>query len=462
MSISSSDPRSFIEQELYQHRQGSKTADKSTIFRHSSDHIYPSTPLTHPKPSSTEDDPLIHEASLTAQANAPNSEVTESPLHGVRVLDMTEALAGPYCGMMLGDLGADVIKVERRGIGDQSRRWGPPFVGDQSAYYLSINRNKRSLEIDLDETEDQEILHRLVETADVFLTNIPRMGSLRKRNVDPDQLMARRPELIFCAISGYGHTGPKAERPGYDVIAQGEAGLMALTGEPDGAPTRFPTPMADISAGIYSLIGILSALYSRDRPGGTGKGRFLDVSLVDSQVTWLANVGGSFLANGEAPQRLGNTHPTITPYQPVRARDRAFLVAVGTERLWQKFCDIFDWQNSVMVDPRFDTNSRRNANRSALIQLIEDRLADHDAEHWIRALLEAGVPAGPINLPEEALTDEHLIARGMIVELEHPALGWVRSIGFPVHMSVGGPTYRRHPPTLGEHNREILSQLGMG
>ncbi len=391
----------------------------------------------------------------------PPASEAPAPLHGIRVLDMTEALAGPYCGMLLGDLGADVIKIERRGVGDQSRRWGPPFVGDQSAYYLSINRNKRSLEIDLDQERDQDILHRLVDSADVFLTNIPRISSLRKRNVDPDTLMGRRPELIYCAISGYGHTGPKAGRPGYDVIAQGEAGLMALTGEPDGGPMRFPTPMADISAGIYSLIGILSALYARDRAGGTGKGRFLDVALVDSQVTWLANVGGSYLAGGEAPQRLGNNHPSITPYQPVRARDRTFLIAVGTERLWQKFCGVFDWRESVMVDPRFETNSKRNANRAALIERIQDQLATHDADHWIQTLLQAGVPAGPIHLPEETLTDEHLIARGMIVELEHPALGWVRSIGLPVQMSGSGPTYRRHPPTLGEHNQEILSQLAM-
>ena len=388
---------------------------------------------------------------------------------------MTEALAGPYCGMMLGDLGADVIKIERRGTGDQSRRWGPPFLGGESAYYLSINRNKRSFEIDLDQEQDQQTLHRLVDTADIFLTNIPRMGSLRKRRVDPETLMTRRPELIYCAISGYGHTGPKAERPGYDVIAQGEAGLMALTGEPDGSPMRFPPPMADISAGIYSLIGILSALYQRDRrgragtgragtggagTGGTGMGQFLDVSLVDSQVTWLANVGGSFLATGDPPKRLGNAHPSITPYQPVRARDRTFLIAVGTERLWQKFCGVFDWQQSVMIDPRFQTNTQRNAHRQELMELIHHQLAKQDAAQWIEALLKAGVPAGPINLPEETLTDEHLIARGMVVELEHPALGCIRSIGFPVRMSAGGPTYRRHPPTLGEHNGEILAELG--
>ena len=388
-----------------------------------------------------------------------NQPALEGPLHGLRVLDMTEALAGPYCGMLLGDLGADVIKIERRGSGDQSRRWGPPFLAGESAYYLSINRNKRSLEIDLDAPADRDLLHRLVRTADVFMTNIPRMGSLKKRAVDPDTLLQINPRLVYAAVSGYGHSGPKAERPGYDIIAQGEAGLMALTGEADGGPMRFPTPMADISGGVYCLLGIQAALYARDRPGGTGRGQFLDVALVDAQTTWLANVGGSFFATGEEPKRLGNQHPSITPYQPVRARDRTFLVAVGTERLWSKLCEVLGWTETVRLDPRFATNADRNASRSELIALLEAALAERDAGDWIEALLAVGVPAGPIHLPSETLTDTHLVARGMVVELEHPDAGSIRSIGLPVQMSDTGPTYRRYPPRLGEHNDEIRDEI---
>jgi crotonobetainyl-CoA:carnitine CoA-transferase CaiB-like acyl-CoA transferase len=254
---------------------------------------------------------------------------------------MTEALAGPYCSMLLGDLGADVIKVERPGVGDQSRAWGPPFLEGESAYYLSVNRNKRSIELDIKKSEDLSVLHSLLATADVFLTNLPRMASLERAGIDPEVALQRNPRLVFAAISGYGHSGPKAGRSGYDLIAQGEAGSMALTGEPGDGPMRFPTPMADITAGIYATTGILSALYERDKAaGGSGEGQFIDISLVDSQVTWLANVGGTYFANGERPPKMGNLHPSITPYQPMRARDRVIIVAVGTERLWERFCKV--------------------------------------------------------------------------------------------------------------------------
>lgn len=402
---------------------------------------------------------MTHSDSGTQSASNTSETEASGPLHGLRVLDMTEALAGPYCGMLLGDLGADVIKIERRGNGDQSRRWGPPFLAGESAYYLSVNRNKRSLEIDLDAPEDRELLHRLVGTADVFMTNIPRLSSLKKRSVDPESLQKLNPQLIYAAISGYGHRGPKAQRPGYDIIAQGEAGLMALTGEPDGGPMRFPTPMADISGGIYCLLGIQAALYARDRPGGTGRGQFLDIALVDAQTTWLANVGGSFFATGNEPRRLGNQHPSITPYQPVRARDRTFLIAVGTERLWEKLCGVLGWTETLRVDPRFADNAARNGSRDLLIEKLEAELAQKDAAEWIEALLAVGVPAGPIHLPSETLTDDHLKARGMVVELEHPEAGPIRSIGLPVLMSETGPTYRRYPPRLGEHNDEIREEL---
>ena len=378
-----------------------------------------------------------------------------SPIDGIKVLDMTEALAGPYCSMLLGDLGADVIKVERPQVGDQARGWGPPFLEGESAYFLAVNRNKRSVELDIKQPRDLELLHKLVARADVFLTNNPRLSSLARQGLDPDALRAKHPALVYAAISGYGHTGPKADRGGYDIIAQGEAGLMALTGPPDGGPSRFPTPMADISGGVYSCIGILAALYARDRRGGSGTGQFLDVALVDAQTSWLANVAASWFATGKRPPRLGNAHPSVTPYQPMRARDKTLIVAVGNERLWAKFCEILGVAATLGRDPRFVSNAQRTIHREALIPLLEEILTTRDAERWVELLVEAGVPAGPINYPDETLCDEHIVARRMIVELEHPLIGAVKSLAVPIHFAANGPTYRRYPPRLGEHNEEI-------
>lgn len=379
-----------------------------------------------------------------------------APLTGIKVVDMTEALAGPYCAMLLGDLGADVIKVERPGEGDQARGWGPPFLEGESAYFLSVNRNKRSIEIDIKQADDLRVLETLIGRADVFLTNNPKLESLARAGLDPDTLRARHQGLVYAAISGYGHTGPKASRPGYDVIAQGEAGLMALTGPVDGGPSRFPSPMADISGGIYACMGVLAALYARDnRASGTGTGQFIDVALVDAQLSWLANIGASFFATGKRPARLGNAHPNVTPYQPVRAKDKTMIIAVGNERLWAKFCRILGVEGTLMVDARFATNAQRNVNRAELVRLIEEVLALRSATEWVDELVAAGVPAGPINFPDEALTDEHVLARRMVVELEHPLIGVVKSIAAPMRFASNGPTYRRYPPRLGEHNAEV-------
>ena len=379
-----------------------------------------------------------------------------APLTGIKVVDMTEALAGPYCAMMLGDLGADVIKVERPEAGDQARGWGPPFLEGESAYFLSVNRNKRSVELDIKRPEDLDVLQRLVARADVFLTNNPRLDSLARAGLDPDAVRVKQPRLIYGAISGYGHTGPKANRSGYDIIAQGEAGLMALTGPTEGGPSRFPSPMADISGGIYTCIGVLAALYARDaRTTGTDQGQFIDVALVDAQLSWLANIGASFFATGKRPPRLGNAHPNVTPYQPIRARDKIMIVAVGNERLWAKFCKILGVESTLMADARFATNAKRTVHRVELVQLLEEILTTRDAADWVEAFVDAGIPAGPINFPDEALTDEHILARRMIVELEHPLIGAVKSIAVPIRFAENGPTYRRYPPRLGEHNAEV-------
>jgi crotonobetainyl-CoA:carnitine CoA-transferase CaiB-like acyl-CoA transferase len=379
-----------------------------------------------------------------------------APLTGIKVVDMTEALAGPYCAMLLGDLGADVVKVERPGDGDQARGWGPPFLEGESAYFLAINRNKRSIELDIKAPDDLRVLQTLIGRADVFLTNNPRLESLARSQLDPDTLRKRHPRLIYGAVSGYGHTGPKANRSGYDIIAQGEAGLMALTGPVDGGPSRFPSPMADISGGIYTCMGVLAALYARDnRATGTNVGQLVDVALVDAQLSWLANIGASYFATGKRPPRLGNAHPSVTPYQPVRARDKAMIIAVGNERLWAKFCKVLGLEHTLMTDARFATNAERNVHRAELIALIEEVLAKRPAAEWVEELVAAGVPAGPINFPDETLTDAQVIARRMIVELEHPLIGVVKSIALPVRFASDGPTYRRYPPRLGEHNAEL-------
>jgi crotonobetainyl-CoA:carnitine CoA-transferase CaiB-like acyl-CoA transferase len=379
-----------------------------------------------------------------------------APLTGIKVVDLTEALAGPYCAMLLGDLGADVVKVERPGDGDQARGWGPPFLEGESAYFLAMNRNKRSIELDIKAPDDLRVLNTLIGRADVFLTNNPRLESLARSHLDPDTLRARHPRLVYGAVSGYGHTGPKANRGGYDIIAQGEAGLMALTGPVDGGPSRFPSPMADISGGIYTCMGVLAALYARDnRATGTNLGQLVDVALVDAQLSWLANIGASYFATGQRPPRLGNAHPSVTPYQPVRARDKLMIIAVGNERLWAKFCKVLDLERTLMTDARFATNAERNLHRAELIALIEDVLTKRPAAEWVEELVAAGVPAGPINFPDETLTDAQVLARRMIVELEHPLIGAVKSIALPVRFASDGPTYRRYPPRLGEHNDEI-------
>jgi crotonobetainyl-CoA:carnitine CoA-transferase CaiB-like acyl-CoA transferase len=379
------------------------------------------------------------------------------PLDGIRVIDMTEALAGPFCTMLLGDLGADVIKIERPGIGDMARGWAPPRVDGESAYFLSINRNKRSITLDLKQAEAQAILHRLIADADVFVANQPSLDSLRKLSADPDTLQRLNPRLIYCIISGFGLTGPDAGQGGFDVVAQARSGLMALTGEPGQGPVRYPVPLSDASAGLYSLVGILAALLAR---ATTGKGQLVDVALLDSQVAWLTNVAGAFFATGQRPQKLGNAHPNIVPYQPFRARDKYVIVAVGSERLWERFCQALGIADTIGRDPRFATNADRLRHRDVLVPLLDEIFRTQDAGYWLARLRAADIPCGPINEVDEALNDPQIIARGMIVEQMHATAGPVRSLGNPVHLSDTPVGYRRPPPALGQHTDEILSALG--
>jgi crotonobetainyl-CoA:carnitine CoA-transferase CaiB-like acyl-CoA transferase len=378
-------------------------------------------------------------------------------LDGVRVVELTEALAGPYCAMLLGDFGADVIKVERPGTGDQSRGWGPPFVGDESAYFLAANRNKRSIALNYDHPHDLEILLRLIASADVFMNNHPSLASLQKRGLDPQTLRAKHPRLIYCSITGYGFTGPKAERPGYDILAQAESGLMSFTGEPDGGPMRYPIAIADMTCGMYAAMGILGALFAREK---TGRGQFLDMALFDSQLTWLANAGSSYLNANSEPRRWGNAHPNIVPYEVFRGRDsKYFVVAVGTERLWRKFVEVLQAEATFGSDARFASNPQRIAHRAELVSLLQERFDVQPQNIWLERFAKAGIPAAPINTAVEALRDPQALARGMIVQIEHPALREARSIANPVRFSDTPVTYRLPPPRLGEHNEEILREL---
>ena len=384
--------------------------------------------------------------------------IVKSVLDGIRVVEMTEALAGPYCAMLLGDLGADVIKVERPGIGDQARGWGPPFVGEISAYFLSTNRNKRSITLDYNQPNALEALHKLIATADIFITNQPSLESLQKRELDAPTLRERHPKLIYCSISGYGFAGPKAGSPGYDILAQAEAGLMSFTGEENSGPMRYPIAIADMTCGIYAAMGILAALFSREK---TGQGQFLDMALFDSQLTWLANAGSSFLNAGVTPRRWGNAHPNIVPYEMFSGSDGVYFVTgVGTDALWQKFTAMVDTAAELCSDSRFSNNAERIKYRSELIPILQTVFNQKPACEWLERFASAGIPAAKINGVSEALNDIQAKARGLVVQLEHPMLGMVKTIANPIRLSDTPVTYRLAPPFLGEHTKQILQGLG--
>jgi crotonobetainyl-CoA:carnitine CoA-transferase CaiB-like acyl-CoA transferase len=378
-------------------------------------------------------------------------------LESIRVVELTEALAGPYCAMMLGDLGADVIKVERRERGDQSRSWGPPFVCGESAYFLAANRNKRSLSLDYDQPQGAAILHRLLATADVFLINQRNMASLERRGFDAQTIRARYPRIVYCAISGYGHSGPRSGLPGYDIIAQAQAGIMSFTGEPEGDPIRYPIAIADMTCGLYSAFGILAALFSREK---TGAGQALDMALFDCQLTLLINVGSNYLNAGESPQRWGNAHPSIVPYQIFRGGDgRHFVAAIGTDALWQRFIRVIEATETLGADPRFRTNALRAEHRHALIPALCEIFDKSAANEWVSRFTAKDVPAAAIQTVGEALNDPQALARGLIVEIKHPTLDLVRSIANPVRLSSTPVLYRLPPPLLGEHSHQILQSL---
>ena len=379
------------------------------------------------------------------------------PLSQIRVVDLTRALAGPYAALMLGDMGADVIKVEARGKGDDARAWGPPFLAGESAYFLSVNRNKRSITVDLKTEGGQEILRRLVQGADVLLENFS-AGTLARLGFSWDELQSLNPRLVYAAISGFGQTGPEARKPAFDLILQGMGGLMSITGPPEGPPSKVGIPIADIVCGMFAAYAVLVALYNRQE---TGQGQMIDTSLLDGQINLLTFQAGRYFATGEAPKAEGNRHPSVAPYQTFSARDGYVNIAVGNQNLWRRFCESLGLEH-LIDDPRFAENSGRLANLDALEELIQVALSQLTVAETIARLEKAGVPAGPVLNIKEVFAQPQVDHLGLRQEMDHPTAGKIQVTGLPYRFSRTPGSLRTPPPTLGQQTDEILAEIGFG
>jgi formyl-CoA transferase len=378
----------------------------------------------------------------------------KKPLSDIKVLDLSRVLAGPYCSMMLGDLGADVIKVERPGFGDDTRHWSPPSAGGESAYYLFVNRNKRSLTVNLREPEGQEIIRELAKKSDIFIENF-KAGSLKKMGLDYDSLKAINPELIYCSITGFGQNGPYKDKPGYDFMIQCMGGVMSITGDPDGPPMKVGVAIVDITAGLFACSAIQAALRHREK---TGKGQYIDIALLDSVVGWLANVGSNYLISNELPRRYGNGHPNIVPYEPVQSKDGSyFALAIGNDHQWKKFCDLTDL-NELVIDPRFATNAARVNHRGILVPIIAKKMRARTSDEWIELLDKHQIPCGPINNIDKVFSDPQVLEREMVKDVPHPTAGSFKMVASPMKLSDTPCEITRHPPLLGEHTDEILKE----
>jgi crotonobetainyl-CoA:carnitine CoA-transferase CaiB-like acyl-CoA transferase len=372
-----------------------------------------------------------------------------TPLQGITVVDLTRVLSGPYCTMMLADMGARVIKVEQPGKGDDTRGWGPPFVNGESSYFLSINRNKESITLDFKTDEGRAILDSLIARADVVVENF-RPGTLDKLGFDYAALSRRYPRLIYCSISGFGHTGPRRKEAGYDAVMQAEGGLMSITGSADGPPYRLGVAIADIVSGMFAAQGVTSALYVRER---TGRGQEVDIAMLDSVVALLSYQAGIYFANEVAPPRLGNRHPTIVPYETFRASDGDFVVAVGNDDQWRRFCSV----SGFPEDEQYATNRQRVTNYDVLKPALDARLSSGTRASWIERLKSAGVPCGAVRDLHEVFSDPQTQARNMLVELEHSVAGALKMTGTPLKFSDTPASVRTPPPMLGEHTNAILT-----
>ncbi len=385
------------------------------------------------------------------------TKAQKPPLDGIRVLDMSRVLAGPWCAMILGDLGAEVVKVENPRGGDETRDFGPPFEAGESAYYMAANRNKKSLLCDLGSDEGQGIIRRLAEKSDVLIENF-RLGTMEKFGLALDDLRKANPGLITCSISGYGRESPLAARPGYDFMIQAESGLMSITGEPDGPPLRVGVATADLSTGNVAAQAILAALFSREK---SGKGQHIDLALLDVQVAGLANIGAGYLMSGKRPERHANAHPNVAPYEAFETEDEPIALTVANDRQFVALCELMGVEG-LPADPRFASNSKRAANRKELKPELERVFRTKGRDRWLDELYAAGLPAGPIRTVDEALDSAEIKAHGMIKEMEHPAMGTCRLVGSPLRLSETPVVEPFHPPMLGEHTKEVLVDvLGM-
>jgi formyl-CoA transferase/CoA:oxalate CoA-transferase len=380
----------------------------------------------------------------------------DGPLRDLVVLDLSRILSGPFATMTLADLGADVIKVEQPGRGDDTRQWGPPYQGGEAAYYLSVNRNKRSLAVDLKSEEGLAAVRRLARRADVVVENF-RPGTAERLGLGYEDLSSENPGLVYASISGYGQTGPDSSRAGYDAIAQARSGIMSVTGEPDGPPVRMGMSGSDLIAGTWAVIGILAALHERDR---TGRGQWVDISLLDGSVSWLTYVASGYFASGEVPRRYGSAHPTIAPYQAFPTADGHLMLAVGNDQLWRRFAAAVG-RPDLADDPRFTSNPLRVENRRELIPVLEEILRAEPTAAWLARLDDAGVPAGPIQSVAEAVQDPQVLARGMVAELDYRG-GPLRTLACPVRLTRTPASVRTPPPAVGEHSDEILAAYGYG
>ena len=379
-------------------------------------------------------------------------------LEGVRVLDLTRALAGPYCTMMLGDYGADVVKIELPGTGDDTRHWAPPFIGDESAYFLTINRNKRSVTLNLRHEHGKQILMELVKEADVVVENFT-PGVVDRLGIDYGSVNTVNAGVVYCSISGFGQTGPYRNKSAYDQVMQGIGGIMSLTGEPDRLPVKMGIALTDIGAGMLAAFAITTALLHRERKQPAG-GQYIDISMLDLQVAWLTYMGGYYFATGTNPQKVGAAHPTLVPYQAFMCEDGNYInVAVGSERLWERFCKAMNLER-LFDDPHYAQNGDRVRNRPQLVPLLQEEFLRKPVSVWVRQLEEGGVPCGPINQLSDVFADPQVLARNMLVEIPHPTLGKIKQAGIPIKFSKTEGAIDRHPPQLGEHTQEVLTQLG--
>lgn len=375
-------------------------------------------------------------------------------LQGVRVLDLSRALAGPYCTMMLGDMGAEIIKVEMPRVGDEARHYGPPFQEGESSYFLSVNRNKRSMTLNLKSQKGKEILKELAKRSDVLVENF-RPGTMDELGLGYEELSKLQPRLVYCAITGFGSIGPEAQRPGYDLIAQGMGGIMSVTGPPEGPPYRVGIAQADIVAGMFAAYGIMVALFHRER---TGEGQRLETSLFQGQLAQLTFQAGRYFALGVSPKPQGNQHPLIAPYESFRTKDGHINIAVGNNSLWSTLCRVLAME-AYEKDPRFESNPKRVENRPALIQVIEERTMNYTSQELRDILDKAGIPNGPVWTIGEALSSPQTMALDMVQEMDHPTAGRIKVTGIPIRMERSPGSLRIPPPLLGQHTQEILREM---